>query len=113
MIDWARVMLLRDEVGPEDFDEVVALFLEEVEEITDRLRDRHDHATLEEDLHFLKGSALSLGFVDFSALCQTGETLSANGQATAVDVQAVLACYHQSKTEFLADLPARLAVQTN
>ena len=29
MIDWARVSELRDEVGAEDFDEVVELFLEE------------------------------------------------------------------------------------
>ena len=32
MIDWARVSELRDEVGPEDFEEVLHLFLEEVDE---------------------------------------------------------------------------------
>ena len=33
MIDWARVSELRDEVGPEDFEEVLHLFLEEVEDV--------------------------------------------------------------------------------
>ena len=42
MIDWARVSELRDEVGAEDFDEVVELFLEEVEEAIAALRDLTD-----------------------------------------------------------------------
>ena len=33
MIDWARVSELRDEVGAEDFEEVVQLFLAEVEDV--------------------------------------------------------------------------------
>ena len=33
MIDWKRVRELRDEIGEEDFSEVVDLFLEEVEEV--------------------------------------------------------------------------------
>lgn len=37
MIDWARVTDLRSEVEEEDFDEIVALFLEEVAEVTGRL----------------------------------------------------------------------------
>ena len=32
MIDWNRVAALREEVGAEDFDEVVELFLQEVDE---------------------------------------------------------------------------------
>ena len=42
MIDWARVSELRDEVGAEDFDEVVELFLEEVDEAIAALRDLTD-----------------------------------------------------------------------
>ena len=36
MIDWARVAEFYDEVGAEDFDEVVELFLEEVVEAMER-----------------------------------------------------------------------------
>ena len=42
MIDWARVSELRDEVGAEDFDEVVELFLEEVDEAIAALCDLTD-----------------------------------------------------------------------
>lgn len=42
MIDWARVSERRDEVGEEDFDEVVELFLEEVDEAIAALCDLTD-----------------------------------------------------------------------
>lgn len=109
MIDWAKVRELRDDVGAEDFDEVVELFLEEVQETIDKLTACVDPASLEEDLHFLKGSALNLGFSDFSQLCQTGEKMSAEGQATDVDVAAILATYAASKTAFLAEMGQQLA----
>lgn len=109
MIEWARVNELREEVGPEDFDDVVNLFLEEVEELVERLKDMTTRHSLEEDLHFLKGSALSLGFAAFSDLCQNGERMSAAGQAEDVDVAAVINGYEQSKQEFIAQLPVKLA----
>jgi HPt (histidine-containing phosphotransfer) domain-containing protein len=105
MIDWDRVTVLRDEVGADDFDEVVELFLEEVEEVTTRLSASLTKNSMEEDLHFLKGSALSFGFREFSELCQTGETLSAKGAACQVDLQRILASYTASKQQFLTKLP--------
>lgn len=109
MIDWNRINVLRSEVGAEDFDEVVELFLDEVEEVIARLRTAPEESGLEADLHFLKGSALSLGFRAFSAMCQDGENRSAAGQASTVDVPAILACYDQSKTVFVSELPAVLS----
>jgi len=105
MINWPRVKELRDEVGAEDFDEVVELFLEEVEEVIERLSHNVDFAQLEQDLHFLKGSALSLGFSAFSNLCQDGERKSANGQAELVDLTAIIAGFEQSKSQFVVQLP--------
>ena len=109
MIDWQRVNVLREEVGAEDFDEVVDLFLEEVESVMERLRTTPEMSTLEEDLHFLKGSALSLGFASFSAHCQTGENLSAEGKPGTVDLAAILTSYDTSRQQFLAELPTALA----
>lgn len=109
MIDWNRIAVLKEEVGAEDFDEVVELFLDEVEEVIQRLRDAPDLAALESDLHFLKGSALSLGFRAFSALCQDGESRSAAGSAGTVDVPAILECYDRSKQSFIAELPTALS----
>lgn len=105
MIDWDRVAELRDEVGPEDFGEVVELFLEEVEAVLARLRNDPRPATFEEDFHFLKGSALNLGFAEFGALCFSGEKAAAEGHAAAVDVAAALASYDASKAAFLARAP--------
>jgi len=102
MIDWNRVAELRDEVGAEDLDEVVEIFLEEVEEVIARLKATPDIARYEEDLHFLKGSALNLGFVAFSDLCQDGEKAAANGQAEEIEMADVFRVYAASKTEFLA-----------
>ena len=103
MIDWERVSDLRNEVGEDNFHEVVAMFLEEVEDVTTRLANAPDPARFEDDLHFLKGSSLNLGFRALAALCQTGEKLAANGQAALIVISDVDACYRQSKLEFLAD----------
>ena len=104
MIDWSRVDELRDEVGAEDFVEVVDLFLEEVEEVMNRLRNAPDPTRYEVDLHFLKGSALNLGFRAFSTLCGDGERAAAKGDTGAVDIGSVIDNYAASKTEFLAHL---------
>lgn len=109
MIDWSRVKELCDEVGSEDFEEVVELFLEEVEEVISRLLTAPDPSLLEQDLHFLKGSALSLGFTTFSDLCQDGERASATGQADKVSVTEIVAEFERSKARFLTELPARIA----
>ena len=109
MIQWARVSELYNEIGADDFDEVVELFLEEVEEVVDRLRANADLTCLEEDLHFLKGSALNLGFKAFSDLCQEGETLSANHRACDVGLTKILETYDQSKTRFTSEFRAHLS----
>ncbi|MDK3017877.1 Hpt domain-containing protein [Pseudodonghicola flavimaris] len=109
MILWSRVNELRDEVGSEDFQEVIDLFLEEVEGVIARLREDGDRSQLEQDLHFLKGSALNLGFATFSDLCQDGERMAASGNADDVDLSAVVAGYEQSKAAFFEGLSTHLA----
>ena len=100
MIDWQRVSELRDEIGAEDFEEVVPLFLEEVAGVIDAFRTGPDPAQLETDLHFLKGSALNLGFDAFSSLCSAGEKQAASGAAGSVDVTAIVDCFDTSKIAF-------------
>lgn len=104
MIDWKRLAELRDEVGADDFQEVVTLFLEEVDEVIARLRAAPDPGRFEADLHFLKGGALNLGFQKFSHQCQIGEAQAAGGDPGAVDLQAVLSAYDDSRTMFLGRL---------
>ena len=102
MIDWTRVRELKDEIGEEDFGEVAEMFIAEVEEVIDRLKTAPDPARFEEDLHFIKSSALNLGFSDLSALCQAGERQAATGDANGVDLAPVFASYAASKAAFLA-----------
>ncbi|SHE30725.1 Hpt domain-containing protein [Ruegeria intermedia] len=108
MINWPRVRQLRDEVGPDEFDEVVRIFLDEVGEVIDRLQADTERRELEQNLHFLKGSALSLGFETFSKLCQDGERRAAAGQGAEVDLDAVLAAFDESRKMFLAELAQNL-----
>lgn len=107
MIDWDRVAALREEVGPEDFDEVVELFLSEVDEEIEKLAQAPAGVQLGEKLHFLKGSALSLGFREFSGLCQSGETGLSADPNTPVDVDALISSYTASREVFVTDLPSR------
>ena len=104
MIDWQRVVNLKEEIGSEDFEEVVPLFLEEVSEITERLKGNPDLARLEVDLHSLKGSALNLGFSDFSLLCSKGESMAAKGNAESVDIATILTSFDASCDVFLTGL---------
>lgn len=102
MIDWTRVRELREEIGQEAFSEVVTVFIEEVEEVIARLRaDPADRSRLIEDLHFLKGSALNLGFGDLGDLCTAYETRLARAEPVSpADVLALLDCHDSSMQMF-------------
>lgn len=102
MICWSRVNELRDEVGCEDFDEVLEIFFEEVDEVIDRLRASPNPKTYEADLHFLKGSALNLGFSEFAELCGKGEKTASENNAESIDLSAVFQSYENSQSEFSA-----------
>lgn len=102
MIDWTRVRELKDEIGEEDFAEVAEMFIGEVEEVIARLKTSPEPERYEEDLHFIKSSALNLGFDELSALCETGERKAAAGDAESVELAPLFASYAASKTAFLA-----------
>lgn len=107
MIDWDRVDQLCAEVGADAFDEVVELFLEEVDEVVQRLKAGERNA-LADDLHFLKGSALNLGFRDFADLCRRDEQEILRQGSGSVDLVALTDCYCRSRTEFLDKVPTRI-----
>ncbi len=104
MIDWQRVGELREDVGAQDFVEVVELFLEEVAEVVMRLTGTQDSSGLEADLHLLKGGALNLGFTELGRVCDAGERLARRGRPEAVDIDPVIATYKASLAEFQAGL---------
>ncbi len=101
MINWARVQELKDEIGEEDFSEIADMFMNEVEEVIERMRSSPDPAQYEADLHFLKSSALNLGFAELSALCQEGELKAASGATNSIDLSTIFNSYDRSKSAFL------------
>ncbi len=110
MIDWGRVRELRDEIGADDFDEVIALFLEEADKVIACIAPGLAARALEADLHFLKGAALNLGLADFAALCQEGERRAASGDE-GVNVDSLCEAYQTSKAALGAGLAQDLAAQ--
>ena len=100
-IDWSRIADLREEIGADDFAEVVTLFMDEMDEGLTVLRHAGDASSLEAQFHFLKGSALNLGFAELAKLCQRGETAAAKGQECHDLRDATCAAFEASKAEFL------------
>jgi HPt (histidine-containing phosphotransfer) domain-containing protein len=110
MIDWSRVEELVAEIGAEDFQEILELFLSEVESAIDLLAGAGDDANVvEEQMHFLKGAALNLGFENLAQLCLKGEKAAAGGRPHVVTVDEVRKTYEESRGQFQEDLPSRLA----
>ncbi|MFD0982204.1 Hpt domain-containing protein [Tropicimonas aquimaris] len=109
MIDWKRVSDLRSEIGAAEFDEVVELFLDEVETLLARLKDEPKPELFEEDLHFLKGCAVNLGFSDLARLCLQGETRAHRGEADTVDLEPIFSCFDASRVIFFDGVAAGLA----
>lgn len=107
MIDWARVEELQSEIGEEDFAEVAEVFLEEAEEAIFRLRQHQDAATRQADLHFLKGSALNLGFRDLARLCHDGERACAEGRPC--NPEDVAQSYAAARAAFVQAIVRRTA----
>ena len=101
MIDWERVSDLRSEIGDEGFAEVVEIFLEETDDVIARLSAGPPEVQIGQDLHFLKGSALNLGFSHLASLCQDGERRAGLGDAAAIDLAMIIRSYHDSKSAFL------------
>ena len=107
MIDWDRVSELREEIGAEDFEEVAELFLMEVEDTLAQLDGARDDANqMQELMHFLKGSALNLGFSAVSDLCNRGEADAAQGCLT-IDTQSLKDRYAKSRAVFEAEYAQR------
>ncbi len=106
MIDWSYVKQLETDVGAEEFRNIVALFLDEVDSEIELLRNSITGAgMLESKMHFLKGSAAYLGFREFAGLCAQNEVLAAGGRAEEVDLSQLISVYDQSRSFFLVEAP--------
>lgn len=107
MIDWMRVNDFRAEIGEENFDEIVALFLEEADAAVAGLSQGLSLADLGTALHSLKGSALNLGFDSLAQMCGAAELQAAAGIRP--DVTSIVVVYGQSLGAFGKGRPQAVA----
>jgi len=82
MIDWDRVQELRNDFGDEDFTEIVAMFLGEVELKIGEMQQGMTDTELAEAFHFVKGSAANLGFKALQEFAAEGEASPEQGRLT-------------------------------
>jgi HPt (histidine-containing phosphotransfer) domain-containing protein len=106
-IDWNHLNSLRDDIGAEDFADVVLLFFAEIGEKLDEMRNSEDQPT-PDDFHFLRGSAANLGFVDLVNACQRAESACLNG--TQPDLTAIMRTYEDALNRTRAEVPELAAV---
>lgn len=108
MIDWTRIAQLRRDIGEDDFDEVIEIFVDEVEGIIDGLRDAVSPEQIADDLHSLKGSASNLGFTAVAQICSTGAARAQSLDQGGFDLAELLQTYELSKACFLDGIAAKL-----
>lgn len=104
IISWDRVDELRDEVGADDFAEIVDLFLVETDATLAELRGTVDPASAEALMHALKGSALNLGFDAVADLCREGRATAAMGGDWQGAVDRLAGTYAASRAALLERL---------
>lgn len=97
MINQSRINELREEVGEDDLLEVVDIFCEEVEEVLSDL-DQAPPPEIPGKLHFLKGSALNIGFDQLSEMCRQQELRLRDTPDAAADIAAIRAAYVAAKS---------------
>lgn len=107
MLDWNRINELRSEVGDAEFQLILEMFLDEIEEAMMRLS-HDDPIRLEADLHFLKGCACNLGFSIFATLCHEAERRIGQDRSARIGIEELMGSYSQSKKEMMQGLDAAL-----
>ena len=102
LIDWDRLMSLRDDIGEEDFADVVLVFFTEMEAKLAELSEDADRADANA-FHFLRGGAANLGFVAMAEACAAAEAACRAGGPP--DLQAVTCAFLASLAEARPRLP--------
>ena len=105
MIDRERLAELRHEVGTDDLTEVIALFCEEVEETLDRIIS-HPSASLGDDLHFLKGSALNIGMSEVGQLCLEAEKAWRKDASSPPDIAPIAQAFRKARQALYLEVDA-------
>lgn len=98
MIDRSRIAELKEEVGEDDFAEILDLFFEEIAGRLANLNATDPPERLAENLHALKGSALNIGFAKFADTCLAAEADVLQGTIAPDLVPRLVADFDSSKS---------------
>ncbi|WP_103332116.1 Hpt domain-containing protein [Pseudotabrizicola formosa] len=99
MIDWQVANDLKQAIGTDVFDEVIEVFFTEADGTLTRMMAATTADDMKSELHFMKGSALNLGFREVAQLCQTLEHRAEAGD-TDLPLSQVQTIYAASREEF-------------
>ena len=91
VIAWDRVNDLRAEIGDDDFAEVVAMFLEEADEVIGRIAKTVGAKALEADLHFSERCSPESWLRAIRRACVRMANVEQPGGDTSVDLAQVCA----------------------
>ena len=100
MIDWTHIGRLEDDLGVEEVSALIPVFLEEVENAIQPLRD--GGAPTEMALHFLKGCAVTLGFCELAQRAGEGEDQLKQNEKSLPDTEGIILAYTREREELLA-----------
>ncbi|PCH98602.1 MAG: histidine kinase [Rhodobacteraceae bacterium] len=111
MIDWIQLRQLQSDVGKDEMDEVVELFLTEVDEAIEVFQKNVGAMAFADKgaaYHFLKGCAFNLGFQAFGEKCSEGEEVSKQNKNPDISLSDLVALYAASKDVFHRNYKAEM-----
>lgn len=111
MIDWQQVQQLQEDVGKEEMEEVIELFMSEVDEAMEKLEANYAGMVPSDRsaaFHFLKGCASNLGFRAFGTKCSLGEEATKDGNDPSFQISELVAIYENSKQVFFQNYHVEL-----
>ncbi len=101
-IDWIRFDELSQDFETAELVEVVQLFVDEVEEAIATLHEIATPPAYADQLHFIEGGALNLGFAELAELCANRTTRPI----------VIADCFERSREAFLVDPRVAMLVRS-
>lgn len=101
LVDLARLEELVADIGEEALPEIMDMFVAEVEDSLAALRreERQAAGEIASEAHFIRGSALNLGFMALAEACGKVEKLAAAAPGTPVATARIAALFDRSRAE--------------
>lgn len=101
-IDWKRIEELRGDLGADELEKILEIFLEDTAVMIAELQ-RAPVGELSDRIHGIKGSAQNMGFGELARLCRDAEWALKRGDA--VDVTRFDECYGRACAMLIEALP--------